>query len=87
MSNLRQCQKCLAHKPLNPTNFKPQGRGHLHVCNDCRIRPVRPLPDTPDDTNALLSEIIRLLKSPICSRCGCHGAKFGNPSYCEGCKP
>lgn len=91
MSHLRRCIKCEKSKPLEE-NFKKQGRGHLHICHDCRVpmmqkaREKRPLPDTPDDTNALLSEIIHLLRSPVCARCGARGADLGNPSLCRRCK-
>ena len=82
-TKLRACEKCKDVFPLTTVNFKRQGRGHLHVCERCRLRKPPQKEDPPADVPSLLAELIRLAKSPRCAHCGAWGARNGNPPLCR----
>lgn len=87
---LRECTSCHFRQPLE--DFRPQGRGHMHVCLTCEAKVKakrearKPPPDVTDTELGVLMDIRALLKSPRCARCGAAGAKPGNPPYCERCR-
>lgn len=93
---MRECKRCHVKQPIDDEHFRPQGRGFMHICTACEAKrvPVRNTTEFDErvtatglaiETRDLLKELVSLLRSPVCSRCGGYGAKLGNPSQHEEC--